>query len=723
MPLATDLVAIGMVPEQSMRLGFTEATVAGAGTAQGGSAKIRTNLTVATTEAGQTAFSLPRDAELMVPYIVLNTSPTAALVFPPSGGSINGAAVNSSISVGLDAARQFYRVSGNEWISFQSDGGAAGDPDRYMFFATRNRMPSGSTTLTAASGTNYICSKIVVNTPQYVTRTFRFHLSGFASTEGGNSPQETIVTGTIGAPGNSVLVDAMYMRVGGTFHQLQFSGSNTVTVADQTNGQWTDAITIPDVDAESAIELWTFYHTAVAEKIWPVYRIQKHRGERVWGASDFATLQAFMSTPDADSTASLDTSYGAQSQPQYYGPDFMVAKGDWDGRPVALGFVDSIGESRQEFSAAADARGNLGWFRRWIDKDGGIGRIPHLMIGMPGAGSAREYTGSGSSIATRRRDIIREIIAFNGGDWPFTVIANQLGQNDTNPTYSTWFNTNYLSLVTRARAEYPGVKIVAFPPLGRTDIQRTITLTSVGTVATATIATGTAGLQSGQTLSISGATPTAYNGNVVITVTGANTFTYNFAGGTSPATGTIRAGDLGLNANYQLYTAQNSYPADGTDASGKWRLRNDILAKTSACCDEAIDTYGAWVSGVKAGAWPGMLEFPSTTLTVQSGTDGVATYTTITVADASIFRPEQQINIYSGPAGIARLSTQTIVSIAGNIITTTGSAVVLPVGSVVRPAPAAQESTTPISFVHPYPIMIDRISNGVPQSEKSKFVV
>ncbi|MGO8594088.1 hypothetical protein ACC796_36945, partial [Rhizobium ruizarguesonis] len=77
-----------------------------------------------------------------------------------------------------------------------------------------------------------------------------------------------------------------------------------------------------------------------------------------------------------------------------------------------------------------------------------------------------------------------DIIAFNGGKWPFTVVGNQLGQNDTSTLYNTWFNTNYRPNVTRIRAEYPGFKIVAFPPLGRTDIQRTITLTSSGTVAT-----------------------------------------------------------------------------------------------------------------------------------------------------------------------------------------------------------------------------------------------
>ncbi|MBY5783745.1 hypothetical protein HFN62_08305 [Rhizobium leguminosarum] len=594
-------------------------------------------------------------------------------------------------------------------------GGAGGDPDRYMFFATRNRMPSGNI-VTASSGTNYVCSKIVVNTPQYKTRTFRFHLSGFASTEGGNSPQETVVTGTIGTPGNSVVADAMFIRAAGVFYQCTFAGLNTVIVADQTNGAWTDELTIPDVAPESEIEIWLFYHTAVGEKIWPVYRIQKHRGERVWGAGDLATLLAFKDTPLADSTAALDSNYATITQPQYYGPDFMVAKGDWDGRPIVLGLVDSIGEARQQFSAAADARGNLGWLRRWLDRDGGIGRIPHLMIGMPGAGSVRELTGTGAAIATRRWAILDEITAFNNNKKPFTVIANQMGQNDTAATYTQFFNTNYRSLVTRLRARYPGVKIVALPPLGRTVSTRTVTLTSVGTVVTATIASGINGLATGQTVSISGAAQTEYNGNVVITVTGPNSFTYNFAGSAiSPATGTITANDLYLRASYQSFSANNTWPADGTDASGKWRLRADILAKTSACCDDAIDTYAAWVSGEREGVWPAILELPSTAVTVQSGTDGVATYTTIEVADASIFGPEQEISTYAGPDGLARLSTTSIGSISGNTITISiPRSTVLPVGSIVRP------SVTP-DGVHPYGVVIDRVVGGIPQSEKLKF--
>jgi len=118
-----------------------------------------------------------------------------------------------------------------------------------------------------------------------------------------------------------------------------------------------------------------------------------------------------------------------------------------------------------------------------------------------------------------------------------------------------------------------------------------------------------------------------------------------------------------------------------------------------------------------------MLELPSTTLTVQAGTDGVATYNSITVADASFLRAEQTINLYSGPDGLARLSTQVIASIAGNVITYQGtSAVVMPIGTVVRPAEAIGENT-PASMVHPQPVMIDRIVSGIAQSEKTKFAI
>lgn len=63
-------------------------------------------------------------------------------------------------------------------------------------------------------------------------------------------------------------------------------------------------------------------------------------------------------------------------------------------------------------------------------------------------------------------------------------------------------------------------------------------VTSVTTTATVTFGQ-THGFTTGMFVTIAGATPSAYNGTYAITGTTATTFTYTFAGGTSPATGTI----------------------------------------------------------------------------------------------------------------------------------------------------------------------------------------
>lgn len=70
------------------------------------------------------------------------------------------------------------------------------------------------------------------------------------------------------------------------------------------------------------------------------------------------------------------------------------------------------------------------------------------------------------------------------------------------------------------------------------------TLTSSSTTATVTVSGGH-NLSAGAPISISGATPSAYNGTyTVATVISATQFTYTFAGGTSPATGSISLGAI-----------------------------------------------------------------------------------------------------------------------------------------------------------------------------------
>lgn len=323
------------------------------------------------------------------------------------------------------------------------------DQNRYMFWASRARVPSGSL-VTAASGTQFVMTKLLFGSPQYEINKLRLHLSGFASTEGGNSPQETTL------PGNAMTINGVWVEVGGVLTRATFGGANGTSIASGSTGAWTDEIVLPsDIPAESLVAIYTSYSTAVGEKQIPLTQLHKERGERVWGAGDAASLEAYLGTSTA-STTSLDTNYGATSQPTYYGPDMMAAKG-WDGRPVALVVGDSIGERQNDHVSAADARGNLGWLRRWLDTDHSeYGRTPHFMFAIPGASSAREL----STSSTLRWDVLDELIALNGGKWPMTCVLDQMGVNDTAADYPT-LKTAWLALLTRIRARYANIPVIA----------------------------------------------------------------------------------------------------------------------------------------------------------------------------------------------------------------------------------------------------------------------
>lgn len=91
------------------------------GTAQVGAAALTGAVNVLTTAAGQTAGVLPANASFGSPILVRVNTATAALIFPPTGGSINGGAANASFSVAQNKPTAFFCLpNGIDYIAVLS---------------------------------------------------------------------------------------------------------------------------------------------------------------------------------------------------------------------------------------------------------------------------------------------------------------------------------------------------------------------------------------------------------------------------------------------------------------------------------------------------------------------------------------------------------------------------------------------------------------------------
>ena len=117
MSTVLDFMGLGMPGPLANRLGNTPATVAGVGTAQTGGATLQTTATLATTSSGQTAFVLPSGASLGRPFWFFNSSATTALVYPPSGGAIQGGSTDAAFSVAQNKTVIFMRLSSTAWCA------------------------------------------------------------------------------------------------------------------------------------------------------------------------------------------------------------------------------------------------------------------------------------------------------------------------------------------------------------------------------------------------------------------------------------------------------------------------------------------------------------------------------------------------------------------------------------------------------------------------------
>ena len=118
--ITTDLMGSGMPAAQATLLGLLPAaTIAGSGTAQktDSAAITASNLLPnqgivnATTSGGATALQIPSTMKLGACIVLNNTSSTAALLYPPASGTINGGSADASVSIAQNKPTLVFRLT------------------------------------------------------------------------------------------------------------------------------------------------------------------------------------------------------------------------------------------------------------------------------------------------------------------------------------------------------------------------------------------------------------------------------------------------------------------------------------------------------------------------------------------------------------------------------------------------------------------------------------
>lgn len=108
-------MGVGIADKAANKLGNTLRTIAGIGTSQALGALITVNSANLTTTGGATAFTLPTTWEIGDDVTVFNTSATTALLYPQSGGAINGGSTDASVSLAQNTAMTLNKRSATSW--------------------------------------------------------------------------------------------------------------------------------------------------------------------------------------------------------------------------------------------------------------------------------------------------------------------------------------------------------------------------------------------------------------------------------------------------------------------------------------------------------------------------------------------------------------------------------------------------------------------------------
>ena len=116
MPQSQDLMGLSMPYPLAGEVGNDVSSINGAGTTVGAATKITTKFVLITGASSQTGAILPADAKIGSPYYVVSKGSAAAVIYPPSGQTINSGASSVTMSAAVSSGI-FIRASATVWYT------------------------------------------------------------------------------------------------------------------------------------------------------------------------------------------------------------------------------------------------------------------------------------------------------------------------------------------------------------------------------------------------------------------------------------------------------------------------------------------------------------------------------------------------------------------------------------------------------------------------------
>jgi len=123
MATADALIGLGMPAELAIRLGFQPVSVTTTAATQGSAGGLLqgygNKMVAATFASAGHAVTLPDEAEIGDEIIINNVSANAGIIFPPSGGNLNGETADASMAIAAQGSsgcvQRAMKVSATRW--------------------------------------------------------------------------------------------------------------------------------------------------------------------------------------------------------------------------------------------------------------------------------------------------------------------------------------------------------------------------------------------------------------------------------------------------------------------------------------------------------------------------------------------------------------------------------------------------------------------------------